>query len=229
MQSDAVVDNIQVPTGFRAGVLLGENLKATLGLDHCPTIQSEAQVFNAFQAMADLNQEVIISGALNCKCKLLHWGILAVGSSDCAAMRVGDAFIGAVQCQGSAIFLVHNHPSGSLAPSKADFELTRQVAEAGLLMGFPLVDHVIVSKKGHKSLMTLLTLRNSHDRARLTTAYLQEASEQAFKSVRWRCSRCRFQNSIKTLNGVSFAMPSLCVPAKCLHCNAFTWLYASEE
>jgi DNA repair protein RadC len=51
-----------------------------------------------------------------------------------------------------AFILVHNHPSGSLEPSRDDLEFTRSMARAGELMGINLYDHLIVSRRGYVSL-----------------------------------------------------------------------------
>jgi DNA repair protein RadC len=54
----------------------------------------------------------------------------------------------------SSFVLVHNHPSGDPAPSVEDVRLTQRVAEAAMIVGTPLVDHVIVTADGkHASLL----------------------------------------------------------------------------
>jgi len=52
----------------------------------------------------------------------------------------------------AALIMVHNHPSGSPEPSRADIQITNRIAEAGRLLGITLHDHVIVGKEGHVSL-----------------------------------------------------------------------------
>ena len=42
------------------------------------------------------------------------------------------------------ILLVHNHPSGDPTPSQADLDVTQRIAEAGELLGIPLLDHIII-------------------------------------------------------------------------------------
>ena len=37
------------------------------------------------------------------------------------------------------ILLVHNHPSGDPTPSQADLDVTQRIAEAGELLGIPLL------------------------------------------------------------------------------------------
>jgi len=61
-------------------------------------------------------------------------------------------FAPAIVSKASGIILVHNHPSGICLPSAEDVAMTKNLEEIGVLMEIPLVDHVIVSKNGWKSL-----------------------------------------------------------------------------
>lgn len=54
----------------------------------------------------------------------------------------------ALQDGATAMILVHNHPGGDPKPSDADLAMTRNVLDAGRLVGVPLLDHVIVSSTG---------------------------------------------------------------------------------
>ena len=51
----------------------------------------------------------------------------------------------AVLCNATILAACHNHPSGSLSPSRADDELTRAIKEACRLMHIHFLDHVIVT------------------------------------------------------------------------------------
>jgi hypothetical protein len=48
--------------------------------------------------------------------------------------------------------IVHNHPSGDPTPSRADIEMTRQIAEIAKPLGVAVHDHIIVGRNGHASL-----------------------------------------------------------------------------
>lgn len=61
-------------------------------------------------------------------------------------------FIAALKAAATNIILSHNHPSGSLKPSRADLELTRKVKEAGQLLDITVLDHLIISSEGFYSL-----------------------------------------------------------------------------
>ena len=55
----------------------------------------------------------------------------------------------------TAIILVHNHPSGDPAPSRADISMTRDVADAAKALNIVVHDHVIVGRQGHASFKAL--------------------------------------------------------------------------
>ena len=61
----------------------------------------------------------------------------------------------ALELSASAIIMVHNHPSGDPTPSKADVEMTRQVATACATLGIDLHDHLIIGRGAHASLRGL--------------------------------------------------------------------------
>lgn len=57
------------------------------------------------------------------------------------------------------IILVHNHPSGDPTPSRADRELTDNVAGAGEQMDIPLLDHIIIGDNRYTSFKEQKLLR----------------------------------------------------------------------
>jgi DNA repair protein RadC len=61
----------------------------------------------------------------------------------------------ALELAATAVILVHNHPSGDPAPSRADIAMTRDVADAARALGIVVHDHVIVGRNGHSSFKAL--------------------------------------------------------------------------
>ena len=61
----------------------------------------------------------------------------------------------ALELGAAALILVHNHPSGDPTPSRADIEMTREVATAGKALGIAVHDHLIIGKRGHASFKSL--------------------------------------------------------------------------
>jgi DNA repair protein RadC len=50
-----------------------------------------------------------------------------------------------------SIVLCHNHPSGSLKPSRADEELTQKIKQTALYHDISVLDHVILTSEGYCS------------------------------------------------------------------------------
>ena len=57
----------------------------------------------------------------------------------------------AVILKATQIILCHNHPSGSVNPSKADLQLTEKIRKAAQIMDIILVDHVIIHREKYYS------------------------------------------------------------------------------
>ena len=65
-------------------------------------------------------------------------------------------------CEGaSAIVLVHNHPSGDPTPSPQDVEFTLRFAQACEVVATPLVDHVVIARDRHTSMLACGLFQNS--------------------------------------------------------------------
>ena len=50
----------------------------------------------------------------------------------------------ALELKAVSLILVHNHPSGDPAPSRADIEMTRQIQDATGVLSIAIQDHIIV-------------------------------------------------------------------------------------
>jgi DNA repair protein RadC len=61
----------------------------------------------------------------------------------------------ALELNASALIMVHNHPSGDPAPSRADIDMTRMVRDALKAVGIALHDHLVIGRKGHASFKSL--------------------------------------------------------------------------
>jgi DNA repair protein RadC len=61
----------------------------------------------------------------------------------------------ALELGASAIILVHNHPSGDPTPSRADIDMTREVAAAAKALNIAVHDHLVVGRSGHASFKSL--------------------------------------------------------------------------
>ncbi|MEM7779192.1 MAG: DNA repair protein RadC [Pseudomonadota bacterium] len=102
--------------------------------------------------MAHLTVERVRVLYLDTRNRLIDDHHVGDGSIDEAAIHPREVIRKAMDVGASALILVHNHPSGSPEPSRADIQITQKIAEAGRLLGVTVHDHVIVGREGHVSL-----------------------------------------------------------------------------
>lgn len=102
--------------------------------------------------MAHLTVERVRVLYLNTQNMLIHDEHVGDGSIDQAAIHPREVIRRGLDLGATALIVVHNHPSGSPEPSRADIEITNRIAEAGRLLGITVHDHVIVGREGHVSL-----------------------------------------------------------------------------
>lgn len=94
------------------------------------------------------SQEMLVAVLLDARHRLLRDEVVATGGlTDCVVEP--RAVFGLALREGAAgVIVVHNHPSGEPEPSEDDVLLTRRLEEAGIVLGVPLLDHVIVAEGG---------------------------------------------------------------------------------
>lgn len=83
--------------------------------------------------------------ALDIRYRVLATTVIAEGTPDAVPVHPADVFSVAVRHRAVALVLAHNHPSGITAPSPADLALTKELIEAGRVIGIPVVDHLILA------------------------------------------------------------------------------------
>lgn len=73
---------------------------------------------------------------------------VAQGGRHGAAVTAADVLRPVIRAAGSAFILVHNHPSGDPTPSSEDIHMTKALRNAGLVVGVPLLDHIVIGARG---------------------------------------------------------------------------------
>lgn len=103
----------------------------------------------------DKKQEYFICITLNGAGEAIGTHIVTVGILNQSLVHPREVFVEAIADRAASVVLVHNHPSGTLEPSTQDIGITRQLVEAGSILGIRVLDHIIVTKKGYVSLKEL--------------------------------------------------------------------------
>jgi DNA repair protein RadC len=73
---------------------------------------------------------------------------ISSGTATAALAHPREVFRSAIRESAAAVICAHNHPSGDPSPSAADIQLTRQLREAAAAVDIPLLDHVIIGRRG---------------------------------------------------------------------------------
>lgn len=77
--------------------------------------------------------------------------LITRGILDSSLVHPREVFRAAIAEAAAGVIVVHNHPSGSTSPSVDDRAVTRQLADAGRILGVPVYDHLIVGGDGYFS------------------------------------------------------------------------------
>jgi DNA repair protein RadC len=116
------------------------------------TLRTAGQVFEYLKDMRDLPKEHLRGLYLDNHYQLIHDEVISIGSLTSNIIHPREVFRPALEYSASAVILAHNHPSGIAKPSEADIAITRQIVEAGKILGINLLDHVIVTKAKFESI-----------------------------------------------------------------------------
>ncbi len=118
-----------------------------------PQVRSPADVANLLLLeMGAQEQEEMRVLLLDTKSRVLAAPTIYKGSLHTSVVRVGELFRQAVRENCAALIVVHNHPSGDPTPSPDDIEITKQLVEAGELLGIEVLDHLVIGSQRYVSL-----------------------------------------------------------------------------
>ncbi len=74
----------------------------------------------------------------------INFNICSMGAVNACIAHPREVMKSAVLSNAASIIVIHNHPSGSLTPSRFDFEVTDRLTKACDIMEIPLTDHIII-------------------------------------------------------------------------------------
>jgi len=110
-------------------------------------------VFPLIRHISDRRQEHFLCISLNGANEVIAVRTVSVGLVNRALVHPREVFADPITDRASAVIVAHNHPSGNLAPSQDDFEVTLQLREAGKTLGIKLLDHLIFNQTTYHSML----------------------------------------------------------------------------
>ena len=105
------------------------------------------KVLNNLSSLTDLKKMTL----QELQSQIIHQQTIFIGSATRSIAEPREILHYAIKHMATSLILVHNHPSGAVAPSRNDDHVTKLVKEACDLMGIVLLDHLIVSHSSYFS------------------------------------------------------------------------------
>ena len=78
--------------------------------------------------------------------------VLFTGGMNAATVDLKVVFRNALLFGACSIIVVHNHPSNTLEASQEDIQITREIKQAGKLLSFRILDHIILTNNSYLSM-----------------------------------------------------------------------------
>lgn len=149
-----MAEELQIPVGKAAQIVACGELGRRFfkgSRDGAPVIRTARDVYEYVADMRNLPKEHLRGIYLNTHYQVIHDETISIGTVDANMVHPREVFRPAFAVSAAGVVLVHNHPSGVAEASPQDKAVTKQIAEAGRLLGIDLVDHVIVTRDSYAS------------------------------------------------------------------------------
>jgi DNA repair protein RadC len=102
--------------------------------------------------LRDLHHEEFWVLLLSSSNELVREVRVSSGTLNSSLVHPRECFAEAIKHRAASVLFLHNHPSGNPEPSQEDLAVTRQLVEAGKILGIPVHDHVIIAQSRFASL-----------------------------------------------------------------------------
>ena len=116
-------------------------------------ISTPADALPLIRHFADRKQEHFLSITINGANEVLNVRVVSIGLIDRSPVHPREVFADVLTDRASGIIVAHNHPEGTLEPSQSDVDATKQIKQAGEIVGIELLDHIIFNRKGYYSFL----------------------------------------------------------------------------
>ena len=136
---------------LQAMIELGHRIHKHETLEMESILSSQKLAKKMQQELGHKKQEHLVALYLNTQNQIIHQQTIFIGSATRSIAEPREILHYAIKHMATSLILVHNHPSGAVAPSRNDDHVTKLVKEACDLMGIILLDHLIVSQSSYFS------------------------------------------------------------------------------
>lgn len=147
-------EDLNIPIGKACQIIacseIGRRLykKNDIGL---AVIRTAKDAYEYLKDMHSLPKEQLRGIYLDTHNRVIYDEVISIGTINTNLVHPREVFRPALEYGAVAVVLAHNHPSGIVSPSTADIEITKQLVQAGKIIGIHVLDHVVIGKSGFQS------------------------------------------------------------------------------
>jgi DNA repair protein RadC len=123
----------------------------------------------------DRNKEHFWTIGLDNSNRILYIELISLGGTTYTPAEPMQVFRVGVMKAAVKIILIHNHPSGSLEPSRQDKDLTDRLIQVGKILDIPVFDHLIITEKSYTSFADTGLLDELEENSRYIPNYQRQA------------------------------------------------------
>ena len=114
-------------------------------------LSSPEAVYEEMKELTQSDQESLWVIYVNTKNMILGKDMVSLGGVDSASVDLKILFRRILLNNATSFFIVHNHPSGEVKPSKQDINLTENIKKGAELLQMRLLDHIIIGENDYYS------------------------------------------------------------------------------
>ena len=128
--------------------VLVNGMKATIGMQ----VKNDDVILDKSELIAKyvssyfkcLTTEKMYLLCLDSACRVISFNLISEGTVNAAPLNIRKIMELSIKNDAAQLILVHNHPSGIVAPSRNDVDATMGIQNIMTKMGMKLSDHIIV-------------------------------------------------------------------------------------
>lgn len=119
--------------------------------------------------LKEFDREALVVVNLQSDLKPINMNFVSLGTLNSSVAHPREILKTSILSNAASIMLFHNHPSGSLNPSREDVELTDRLQQACQVIGIPILDHIIIGTNDRyysfheKGILKIPELEVAHD------------------------------------------------------------------
>ena len=109
-------------------------------------VSKPSDVYSSLRKYGKKKQEHFLLVCLDGANQVVKIKVITKGILNRTVIHPREVFRPAIINNSASVIIAHNHPSGSIEPSREDIELTERMVEAGKILGIAVIDHLIITE-----------------------------------------------------------------------------------